>query len=186
MTFDYPPGALKNRRTIIVGTTGSGKTTLARSLAQRFTIPHIELDALHWGPDWTPATRDDFRERVAQVLAGDAWVTDGNYSMVRDIVWSRADTLIWLDYSLGVIYRRLIPRTLRRVVSREELFNGNQETLRGALLSRDSLFMWALKTHRSRRQRYEADLASPEYAHLTVLRFHHPHDADRWLRQQQT
>lgn len=183
MNFDYPSGALQNRRIIIVGTTGSGKTTLARSLAQRFNIPHIELDALHWGPNWTPATRDDFRERVTQALVGDVWVTDGNYNMVRDIVWNRADTLIWLDYSLWVIYRRLIPRTVRRVVSREELFSGNRESVRGAIFSRDSLVMWALKTHHSRRQRYEADLTSPEYAHLTVLRFRHPGDTDRWLRQ---
>lgn len=184
MRFDDQSGLLKYRRTVIVGTTGSGKTTLARALAKRFSIPHIELDALHWGPNWTPATRDDFRECVAQALVGDTWVVDGNYSMVRDIVWSRADTLIWLDYSLWVIYRRLIPRTLRRIVSQEELFNGNRETWREGLFSRDSLFWWALKTHRTRRQKYEAELASPERAHLTVYRFRQPHDTDCWLAHQ--
>ena len=178
-----PFNSLKNRRTVIVGTTGSGKTTLAASLAERLDIPHIELDALQWGPNWTPAPRDDFRASVTQALAGDAWVTDGNYSKVRDITWSRADTLIWLDYSLWVIARRLLPRTLRRIVSQEELFNANRETWRGQFFSRDSLFLWALKTHRKRRQRYETALAAPEHAHLTVLRFRHPRDMDHWLEE---
>ena len=175
---------MTDQRIIIVGTTGSGKTTLASSLAEGLNIPFIELDALHWGPNWTPASRDDFRESVSHALSGDAWIADGNYNSVRDIVWNRANTLIWLDYSLWVIYRRLIPRTLSRIVHREELFNGNRETWRGGLFSRDSLFLWALKTHHRHRQMYEVDLASPDYAHLTVLRFHHPHDTDRWLVQQ--
>ena len=88
------------RRAAVVGTSGSGKTTLATSLAQRLGLAHVELDSLYWGPDWTPAPRERFREQVARALSGEAWTTDGNYGAVRDIVWARADTVVWLDLSL--------------------------------------------------------------------------------------
>ena len=111
------------------------------------------------------------------------WVVDGNYRKVRDIVWTRADTIIWLDYALPVILARLFRRTLHRVFTREELWNGNRETLRGALLSRDSLFWWALKTYRRRRIETPIWLAKPEYQHLTLIHLTSPRAADHWLAQ---
>jgi adenylate kinase family enzyme len=88
-------------RISVVGTTGSGKTTLARQIARHFQIPHIELDTLHWEPNWTPAAPEMFRQRVREAVAGNRWVVDGNYGGVgvRDIVWSQADTVVFLDYS---------------------------------------------------------------------------------------
>ncbi|MBU0490906.1 MAG: AAA family ATPase [Chloroflexi bacterium] len=173
-----PPQA---RRIVVVGVTGSGKTTLAGQLARRLGISHVELDAIHWGPNWTPATVDDFRERTAQALAGDAWVTDGNYSKVRDIVWGRADTVVWLDYALPVVLGQLVRRTLRRVVTQEELWNDNRETWRGVLFSRDSIVMWAFKTYRRRRREYPLLFQQPAYAHLTVVRLRSPRSMRRWL-----
>lgn len=82
-------------RISVVGTTGSGKTTLARSISQHRQIPHIELDALHWDANWTAASDQVFRERVTQALHGSTWVVDGNYSKVRDIVWGQADTVVF-------------------------------------------------------------------------------------------
>ena len=110
------------RRISVIGTSGSGKTTTASQIARRLGIPHVELDALHWEADWTPATLDVFRKRVAQALGGDAWAVDGNYSKVRDIVWNRADTVVWLDYGLPVILWQLVHRTLRRSLTQEELW----------------------------------------------------------------
>ncbi len=97
-------GARSLRRIVVVGTSGSGKTTMAARLAEGLGLPHVELDAIHWGPGWTPLAVEEFRERTAEALAGEAWSTDGNYSGVRDIVWSRADTLVWLDYALPVVF----------------------------------------------------------------------------------
>lgn len=151
------------QRIAVVGTTGSGKTTLAQQLAERLGIPHVELDALYWGPNWTEPTREEFRARVAQAVAGDRWVADGNYSKVRDLVWSRADTAVWLDYSLPVILWQLARRTLRRVATQEELWSGNRERMRGAFFSRNSLFVWALQTYWRRRRDYPRLLAQPEY-----------------------
>jgi len=109
------------RRIVVVGTTGSGKTTLAGELARRLEVPHVELDALHWEPGWTEAPTDLFRERVTHALSGEAWVADGNYSAVRDIVWSRADTIVWLDYSLPTMLYRLARRTFRSAPSEGSL-----------------------------------------------------------------
>ncbi len=168
-------------RIAVVGTTGSGKTTMARQLAARLGLRHVELDALNWGPNWQAAEIEVFRERVAAATAGDGWVLDGNYSGVRDIYWPRADTLVWLDYSLPVILWRLWWRTLRRVVTREKLWNGNREGLRNAFFSRDSILLWALHTYDRRRKQYAALLAQPESAHLTVIHFTSPRAADQWL-----
>jgi adenylate kinase family enzyme len=118
------------RRIAVVGTTGSGKTSLARLIARRLSIPHIELDALHWEPNWTEAGTAVLRARVGAVTAGAAWVADGNYAKIRDLIWPRADTLVWLDYSLPVILWRLTRRTLRRLLTGEELWNTNREVVR--------------------------------------------------------
>jgi adenylate kinase family enzyme len=174
----FPDGP---RRTAVVGTSGSGKTTLARRLAQRLGIAHVELDSLHWGPDWTPAPRDAFRECVARALSGEAWTTDGNYGAVRDIVWRRADTVVWLDYPLPVVMGRVTWRTIRRSVLREDLWNGNRERFREAFLGRESIIWWALSTYRRRKKQYPVLFGQPEYAHLRVVHLASPRAAHEWL-----
>ena len=169
------------QRTVVVGTTGSGKTTVARQLAQRLGYPYVELDALFWGSNWTPVPFDVFRERTAQALRGDAWAAGGNYGAARDVVWGRADTLVWLDYPLPLIMWQLFRRTIRRIVTREVLWSSNRETFRGQFLSRDSLFVWALNSHARHRREYVAALASPEYAHLAVVRLRSRRETREWL-----
>lgn len=168
------------QRISIVGTTGSGKTTLARQVSQVLKIPHVELDALNWEPNWTPAETAVFRERTENALSSNSWVVDGNYSVVRDIVWSRADTVIWLNYSLPVIMTQLIRRTFQRVVTQEELWSGNRETLQKTL-SRDSILLWAFSTYRKKRRKYPLLFTQPEYAHLKVIQLHSPQTTQNWL-----
>ncbi|MDE3091139.1 MAG: adenylate kinase [Chloroflexota bacterium] len=168
------------KRIAVIGTTGSGKTTLASQISERLKIRHVELDALHWEPDWTEAPREIFRERVECALTGDAWVIDGNYSMVRDIIWTRADTIVWIDYALPLILWRLIWRTLRRIATQEHLWNGNRESWR-ALFGRDSLLAWACATHPKHRRDYPILFLRPEYNHVAVIRLHSPRETDEWL-----
>lgn len=168
---------------VIVGSTGSGKTTLAHLLAGRLDCPHVELDALHWEPNWAPAQPDIFRQRVGSALDRESWIADGNYSKVRDIVWDQAELLIWLDYGLPLLIGRLMRRTTRRIVRREILWSNNRETWR-ALLGRDSLLMWLLTSFRRRRREYPVLLASPPYAHLTVVRLQSPRALQQWLAKQ--
>jgi adenylate kinase family enzyme len=168
-------------RVVVVGTSGCGKTTLAVALSQRLGVPHVELDALHWGPDWTETPTAVFREQVEATLCGDRWVVDGNYThKVRDLVWERADTLIWLDYPLPLAWVRVVRRTFRRIFTREELWNGNRERIRD-LFSREALWFWVLTTHHRRRRRFAEFLAEPESGHLTVLRFRSSGETRQWL-----
>lgn len=165
----------------MVGVTGSGKTTFAASLAVRLNVPHVELDALHWEPHWTEAELEVFRNRVGCVAAGDGWVIDGNYSKVRDLVWGRADTVVWLDYAFPLTFVRLLRRTVRRVRSGEELWNGNRERFAEQFLSRDSLFLWSITTYSRHRRTIPAALAGEAYSHLRLVRLRAPRDAQRWL-----
>ena len=170
------------RRVAVVGTTGSGKTSLARSLAQRLAVPHVEMDALYWEPGWQPAPREVFRARVQAALSGPAWVTDGNYHLVRDMIWEQADTLVWLDYPLPMVLWRLAWRTLRRSITGEVLYNNNRERLLENLFGRDSIFLWALKTHPRHRREYPLELARPEHAHLTFVHLRGPRSTEQWLK----
>ncbi|MCX7750264.1 MAG: AAA family ATPase [Candidatus Bipolaricaulota bacterium] len=172
---------LSGRRISVVGTTGAGKTTLGRALAEGLGVPFIELDALAWLPGWTGRPVPELRALVEERTAAPAWVVDGNYSAVRDIVWARADTVVWLDYPFWRVFLQLLRRTLRRSLRREELWSGNRETLRQAFLSRESILLWAIRTHRRRRREYAGLLARPEHAHLTVIRLRSPQEAWRWL-----
>ena len=169
------------QRIHVVGVTGSGKTTLARELAARLHAPHIELDALHWGPEWTPAPDDTFRQRLREVLAGDCWVVDGNYSKMRDIVWARADTVIWLDYPFVLVFWRLIRRTWRRVFLQQSLWNENREGWR-QVFSRDSIFLWRLRSFGKKRRHYLALIQQPENAHLAFIHLTSPQQTTTWLQ----
>lgn len=169
-------------RVAVVGVTGSGKTTVSARLAKILGIPHVELDALHWQANWVMTELDEFRRTVAAAISGPAWVTDGNYSKVRDLIWPRATALVWLDYALPVVLWQLTRRTLVRIIAREQLWNGNTETFRGAFFSRDSLFLWALQTHRRHRVEYTQLLSQPEFSHLHLVRLHGPAETQAWLK----
>ena len=165
------------RVAIVASASGSGKTTLGRELARRLDVPFHELDALHHGPGWTEATADELRARVEPLVAEDAWVVDGAYrGKLGDLVLERAELVVWLDLPLRVWLPRLLRRTVRRVVRREELWNGNTESFRGAFWGRESLFAWAFRMHFSRRRRYPTDL-SP-YA---VVRLRSTREVEEWL-----
>jgi len=165
----------------VVGTSCSGKTTLARAVADRLGLPHVELDALFWTSDWTPMPDDVFRDRVERAVAPDAWVIDGGYRQVRDIAWRRVDTVVWLDYPLRTVLWRWARRTVSRIRTREEFWpgTGNRESLRNAL-RRDGLLWWILRTHRPRRRRLADQLAArPD---IKVIRLGSPTAAEAWLR----
>jgi adenylate kinase family enzyme len=170
-------------RISVVGTSGSGKTTLARQIVQQFQIPHVELDALHWEPHWTMAEPAVFQARVEQALRGDRWVVDGNYSVVRPIVWSRANLVVWLDYEFPVVMRQVIWRTLKRVFRQEELWSSNRETFKQSFCSRDSIILWSLQTYRDRRKKYPVLFQQAEYQHLQVVQLRSSQAAQAWLSQ---
>ena len=165
------------RRINVVGTSTAGKTTMAAALARLLDVPHVELDALHWEPNWTEAPDDVLRDRVRAAIAGEAWIVDGNYAMVRDLLWERVEAVVWLDLPLRTVLWRYLTRTIRRVGRREELWNGNRESLRNALVGFDSLFRYALANERPRRHRYPRELAR-----YRVARLRSPAEVEAFLR----
>ncbi len=172
--------SLPFQRAAVVGVTGSGKTTLADSLAARLNVPHVEMDALNWQRGWQPIERAEFRRRVDTATSAPGWVSDGNYREVRDLVWGRAQVLVWLDYPLTLILWRLLCRSLRRISTHEELWNGNRESVRGLFFSSDSLFVYAVRS-RPELRRNIALAAAHDYPHLTLVHLTGPRDTRLWL-----
>jgi adenylate kinase family enzyme len=172
------------QRISVVGNSGSGKTTLARRLAAALAVPHLELDAVFHQPGWQPLDRDLFKERVTAFTAGPAWVVDGNYGAVRDIVWARADTVIWLDPPRSRVMRQVVSRTLRRMATRAELWNGNKEpwTNLFRLDPQENIISWAWTSHHKYRERYAAAMADPAYGHLAFIRVRRMRDAADLIR----
>ena len=131
------------------GTSGSGKTTLAARIAERLDVTAVELDAIYHQADWTPLPTDEFRRRVAALASGETWVIEGNYSAVRDLVWASCDLAVVHDLPRWVTTTRVLRRSWRRVLQREELWNANTESL-SALVSFDperNPVLWSWMAH---------------------------------------
>jgi predicted kinase len=170
-------------RIVVVGRTGSGKTTLAKELAMELGYPHVELDALYFGPDFSTVPLAVLRERTTAAIAGDQWVTDGNKSAVRDLVWPRADTIVWLDYPFVVSLWRLGKRALWRtsVLKARAAQSGEKASLPRQLLAAAKGVLTALRSHSGQRREYPRMFAQPENQHLSVVRLRSPHATRRWL-----
>lgn len=173
----------EHNRIVVIGSTCAGKSTLAKLLAEKVGASFVELDAMHWEANWVEAPDETFRERVERAVAAQAWVVAGNYAVVRDIVWPRAQVIVWLDYSFSVVFWRLLTRTVRRVVTKEKLFAGNVEKtwMHLKVWSDDSLLYWLFKTYWRRKREFSVLLAHPDNAHLTVHHFKKPTEAARWI-----
>jgi adenylate kinase family enzyme len=166
-------------RVVVVGTSGAGKTTMAKAIAEALGLPCIELDRLHWEPNWEALTKtnpDEFVRRVSAAISAEAWVSDGNYAVVRELIWQRATHLVWLDYSRAVVMYRVIKRAVARAFDQKELWAGNKEDWRRWLRPSHPI-RWAWSTWRGRRLRFESLLNTPQYQHLVVLRLRTPRNA---------
>jgi adenylate kinase family enzyme len=171
------------RRVSVIGTSGSGKSTISEEIARILGCPLLELDAVFHQADWAPLDPEEFRRRVTEVAAGDSWVIDGNYSAVRPIVWARADTVVWLDLPKRIVMRRLIWRTLRRAAGRQELWNGNRERWRNVFTwnPEESVISWAWHKHGEYRERYAAAAADAANTHLRFIHLTSPASVRRFL-----
>ncbi len=172
----------EKRRIVVVGTTCCGKTTFARRLAKSLEVPHIELDALYWLPDWAPREESQFQTLVRNALAGERWVIDSNYSRLQDLIFSHASMLIWLNYSFPRVLIRGLKRTINRVLSGEAVYAGNRESFRRAFLSQDSILWWLITTHCRRCRRYRRIFAGSVYPNVEKLEFCRPSASERYLR----
>ncbi|MER5731983.1 AAA family ATPase [Streptomyces sp. NPDC002138] len=171
------------RRVLVVGISGAGKSTLAAALSRRLGLPHHEMDALHFtGPGW--AVNESFVRDTARLAAQDRWIFDSlGYPAVRDLLWERADTVVWLDHPRRVIMWRVLRRSLRRTVHRERIFGGNVERWRDWLRA-DHPAWWAWSQYSARRAEIARRAADPRFAPLRVVRLRGRTEATAWLRDQ--
>jgi adenylate kinase family enzyme len=170
------------KRVSVIGGSCTGKTTLSRELAQTLGVPHVELDALHHDAGWQEAPAEVLQARVDAALAAapDGWVADGNYhGKLGTYVLERADTVVFLDLPQRTALRRVAWRTLRRSVTREELWNGNRESFRIAF-SRDSIVWWVIRNHGSHRKKWPERIAP--LTHLQVIRLRSAGQVRDWLQ----
>ncbi|MCC6435009.1 MAG: hypothetical protein IT196_08280 [Acidimicrobiales bacterium] len=176
------------QRVSVVGNSGSGKSTLARRLARAIDAPYFEIDAVHHQPGWTPIEPDALRAWAETTTAGDRWVIDGNSRaiVVDGPIWRRADTVVWLRLPRRTVMRQLVPRTLRRVLLRTPLWNGNRESLRNLYRwdPEQNVIRWSWTQHAKYERRYGEAPSDPRFAHLRFIELRARADVEAWLAAQ--
>ncbi|KQW52769.1 AAA family ATPase [Nocardioides sp. Root1257] len=168
------------QRVAIAGVAGSGKSTLARRVGDVLGLPHTEMDALHHGPGWTK--RPEFEADVDAVVGADRWVCEWQYDYARPLLTERADLMVWVDLPFPLTLSRVVRRTLRRRLRREELWNGNQEGPLWHFFTDDEhIVRWAISTRNLYDERLPAVAA--ERPDLPIVHLRSRRDVDRWLRE---
>lgn len=170
-------------RLVVVGTSGSGKTTMAKVLSRALSLPRIELDAINWQPGWRPISIEDpeeFLHRVAEAASGETWVIDGNYTKTREAHWSRATAFVWMDPERWVVMRQVIWRSFSRAITRQELWpgTGNRELFR-KWLEKEHPIRWAWDTWEMIRARYSGMFAEGVFEGRPVYRVGDAREAKR-------
>ncbi|KGJ93783.1 adenylate kinase [Colwellia psychrerythraea] len=169
-------------RVVVIGSSCSGKSTFSQKLANKMVLEYIELDQLHWLPNWQERADDEFRGLVKQATASNTWVLDGNYSVVRDIVWPRATKIVWLNHSFNVVLYRSFTRSIVRASTKKRLFSGNVETFKQTFFSRDSIILWVLQTYHQKRKRYNKLLTQMKCQGIEVVELNNQKQVDRYLK----
>ena len=164
-------------RVVVVGTSGSGKSTAGARLANKLGARFVELDELFWGPNWQPKPEAQFVSLVREAAA----VVAGNYGVARPEIWPRANAVVWLNFSLAVVLRRVILRSAKRVLRREVLWHGNRESLLRTMFPRESIVWWAITTHNRRKKQFAELKSSGQYPHLRWYEFTRPSEVERFL-----
>jgi adenylate kinase family enzyme len=165
-------------RILVYGVTGSGKTTMARQIAERTGLPWHEVDNLTWEPGWVTVAADEQRRRIAAICAGERWILDTAYNSWAEVPLARVELIVALDYSRWRSLGRLIRRTVLRNLDRKSICNGNTESFRQTF-SRDSIILWHFRSFARKRDRiraWAANQSGPE-----IVRLSSPAAARRWL-----
>lgn len=179
----------QRQRIHVVGTSGSGKTTLADELARRMNVPHIELDRLHWLPDWTEESDERYREKLRAAIAAPKWIIDGNYfSKSADIQWAEqggATAVIWCDLPFPITFCRAVNRAFRRAWTKNEIWpgTGNRESFRRSFLSHDSIILWTIVSYRRNQARYSEIIIENRFPHIRFVRLRSQQQCDEFLKQ---
>ena len=168
----------------VIGTSGSGKTTFGRQLANLLNIPFLEMDAIFWGPDWKMPPDEEFFSRLSDLLEGDDWVLDGNYTRTIDFKWTRVQAVVWLNFSFAQTVYQAIKRASARLLDQEELWpgTGNRENLK-MLFSKDSIVLYTIRKYHRHVKRNIAYMNAEEYSDIKFHRICSPEESRFFLQQ---
>ena len=163
------------RRVMVIGCSGSGKSTFARALGTRVGIPVVHLDSLFWKPGWVESTRDEFGAKHDAAAAGDRWIIDGNYSRTIERRIANADTVVALDLPRYACMYGIVSRWLRnRGNVRPDMPAGCPEKI-------DWPFVKWVWTFRSRSRPKQMALINSMRGAKQIEVFRSRRDAYRWL-----
>lgn len=168
----------------VVGTSGSGKSTFSRKLAQVLNVPHIEMDKIFWQPNWQESSNEKFFKDLENALNHEKWVLDGNYTRSIPIKWKNVETIIWLDYSFTRTIFQAVKRALQRSISQEEFWEGtgNTESFRRSFFSKDSIIWWSITTYSKVKEKYQNYLDDPNYSHIQFIRLKNHKESEAFLK----
>jgi len=171
------------KRINVIGTSGSGKSTVARALASVLDYPHVEMDIFHWKPNWKNASDKEFLSAIVENTSGSNWILDGNYSHTQSVKWANVDTVVWIDYSWIRTFYQASKRAVIRAVMKKENWpgTGNVESFRKTFLSRDSVLLWTMKSYRSNKKYYEKILKDKEYSYINFVRLTSPAETRKFI-----
>ena len=165
----------------VLGTSGSGKSTFSKKLADKLNVPYVQLDELFWKPNWTESSDEEFFSKIEDALSPDEWVLDGNYRRSTPVKWKRVQMVVYLDLPFHTVLFRVIKRSLIRSFKNEELWAGNRETFWKTFFTRDSIILWTLKMFHKNRKDYPKLFEKPEYSHIKFIRLRSTKEVDDFL-----
>lgn len=166
----------------LFGPPATGKTTLARWLSTELGHPHTDLDEVLFTPAG-PLPLEEFRRQAGEITARDEWIVEGNFSKLADVVWHRADVLVWLDFPLALIMYRIVRRSLNQLAGREDSAQARRLTWNTAFFGRRSLLRTAVRKYRKNRPRYVQQVAEAASLGVEVVRLRSPRAVQRWRRE---
>ena len=177
------------KRIHVTGNVASGKSTLARMLAQSMDVPLVELDALNWLPDWVGLNATDpeeFERRIREATCGERWVVAGSYGRFsRRIIWPRLDTVVWLDLPMPVLAWRALRRSWKRWRTGELLWGTNRERFWPQLMiwrKEDSLLGWLITQHARKRRDMVERLADPRWERICFVRLRSAREVNEFAK----
>jgi adenylate kinase family enzyme len=165
-------------RVLVAGPSGAGKTTLCRRLAEKFDLPHIELDQLYYRTGW--ATQDDFVTRVTEIAKTPEWITEWHYPEVQKTLLENAELLIHLDYPRWLAYTSTVLRTMQRSLHKEVLWDGLVEPAPWRFIrDEEHILRTSWRDHTTEQLQLLAK--APECHGVRIMAFRRPQALSSWV-----
>lgn len=169
------------KRIVVGGSISSGKSTLSKILSKRLSIQNIELDEFFWSSNWKIRPLEEFKFLAREAVSSPSWILCGNYSVLRPVIWSKVDTVVWLDYPFWLCFLRCFKRSIINILKKNPVCNGNYESFSRLFLKKESILWWLIRTFRSRNKKYESAITDPKYSHIKFIRLKSQKETDRWI-----